>query len=387
MLVYRREQELLRVERQESERLTIVVQAYDKLSKTKTCVEHILKYAGNIPHQLWLEDNGSLDPEILAYYRSVPHPHKTIIRIEKNESSPKGINAFIPLIQTKYFLLVANDVYITPHCVENLLLCAESDPRIGMVNPVSTYTGHAQQEDLGGFTDDDDMIAKAEKFNHSDARLWDERMVLVPTAVLYKREVFDKVGLYDEDYPHDYGDNDLSFRIRRKGYKLMLCRDTFVHHDHLPSDRENPAAQAKNEAGRLVFRQKFYGLDAWDDMKTIAPALQKVAREETKTTKKILVVEPRCGTPLLDIKNYYRRQGIFDVEAHAFAAEGKYYTDLRSLTEHVVIDRLAFLAEHYQAESFDFAAICQPLAEMPEGDEVKEAVRRLVKKDGVLLTL
>lgn len=387
MLVYRKEKDVLRVERQESERLTIVVQAYGKLSKTKTCVEHILKYAGHIPHQLWLEDNGSLDPEILAYYQSVSHPHKTIIRIEENESSPNGINAFIPLIQTQYFLLVANDVYLTPRCVENLLICAESDPRIGMVNPVSPYTGHAQQEDLGGFTDDDEMIAKAEKFNHSDARLWDERMVLVPTAVLYKREVFDRVGLYDADYPHDYGDNDLSFRIRRKGYKLMLCRDTFVHHDHLPSERANPEAQAKYEAGRIVFQQKFCGLDAWDDTKPLGAAIEKVAREETKTAKKILVIEPRCGTPLLDIKNYYRRQGIFDVEAHAFAMEGKYYTDLRSLTEHVVIDRLAFLSEHYQAESFDFVAICQPLAGMSEGAALKEAAGRLVKKDGVFLTL
>lgn len=387
MLVYRREQDLLRVEQQESERLTIVVQAYKNFSKTKACVEHVLKYTGSIPHQLLLVDNGSQEPKILEFYLSVSHPNKKVVRIEKNESSIKGSNAVIPWIDTKYFLLVASDVYLTPRCVENLLICAESDPRIGMVNPVSTYTGHAQQEDLGGFTDDDDMIAKAEKFNHSDARLWDERMVLVPTAVLYKREVFDKVGLYDEDYPHDYGDNDLSFRIRRRGYKLMLCRDTFVHHDHLPGERENPEAKAKYEAGRLVFRQKFCGLDAWDDTKPLGAAIEKVAREETKTAKKILVIEPRCGTPLLDIKNYYRRQGIFDVEAHAFAAEGKYYTDLRSLTEHVVIDRLAFLSAHYQAESFDFAAICQPLAEMPEGDEVKEAVRRLVKKDGVLLTL
>lgn len=387
MLVYRKDKDVLRVERQESERLTIVVQAYRNFSKTKACVEHVLRYAGNIPHRLLLVDNGSVEPEILSFFRQVSHPNKQVVRIEKNESSIKGSNAVIPLIQTKYFLLVANDVYITPRCVENLLICAESDSRIAMVNPVSPYTGHAQQEDLGGFTDDDEMIAKAEKFNHSDARLWDERMVLVPTAVLYKREVFDQVGLYDEDYPHDYGDNDLSFRIRRKGYKLMLCRDTFVHHDHLPSERANPEAQAKYEAGRIVFQQKFCGLDAWDDTKPLGAAIEKVAREETKTAKKILVIEPRCGTPLLDIKNYYRRQGIFDVEAHAFAAEGKYYTDLRSLTEHVVIDRLAFLSEHYQAESFDFVAICQPLAELAEGEALKEAAQRLVKEDGVLLTL
>lgn len=387
MLVYRKDDKLLQIEQRARGLLTIVVQAYKNFPKTKACVEHVLKYADSIPHQLLLVDNGSPEPEILEFYLSVSHPNKKVVRIAKNESSIKGSNAVIPWIDTKYFLLVASDVYLTPRCVENLLACAESDARIGMVSPVSTNTGHAQQEDLGGFTDDADMIAKAAKFNHRDERLWDERMMLVPTAVLYKREVFDRVGLYDADYLHDYGDDDLSFRIRRGGYKLMLCRDTFVHHDHLPSERETPEAKAKYEAGREMFQKKFYGLDAWDDTKPLGAALQKVDQEETRTAKKILVVEPRCGTPLLDIKNYYRRQEIFDVEAYAFATEGKYYTDLRSLTEHVVIDRLAFLAEHYQAESFDFAAICQPLAEMPEGAEVKEAVRRLVKKDGVLLTL
>ncbi|MEM5687388.1 hypothetical protein AAHB49_17780 [Bacillus cereus] len=46
-----------------------------------------------------------------------------------------------------------------------------------------------------------------------------------------KKEVIDKIGLLDERFsPGNFEDDDYSFRIRREGYKLILCKDTFIHH-------------------------------------------------------------------------------------------------------------------------------------------------------------
>ena len=74
---------------------------------------------------------------------------------------------------------------------------------------------------------------KAALFNKSNPAKWEEKIRLIPTAALYRREVFDTVGLYDAGFMHDFGDDDFTFRVRRAGYKLILCRDTFVHHDHI----------------------------------------------------------------------------------------------------------------------------------------------------------
>lgn len=45
--------------------------------------------------------------------------------------------------------------------------------------------------------------------------------------MLIKRTVLDKVGLLDERFtPGNFEDDDISVRIIKEGYKLMLCKDS-----------------------------------------------------------------------------------------------------------------------------------------------------------------
>lgn len=63
---------------------------------------------------------------------------------------------------------------------------------------------------------------------------------------------------------HDFGDDDFTFRVRRAGYKLILCRDTFVHHDH-NQEALPPERLAISQRSREFFREKYFGVDAWED--------------------------------------------------------------------------------------------------------------------------
>lgn len=373
------EKELFRY-KPEQELLTIVVHAYGRIDKTKQCVEHILRYAKGVPHTLILSDNGTPTDELLDYYRSVKHPKKKITRIEKNETSIKGMNPVLRQIETKYILLVMNDTYLTPGALENLMVCMESDPKIAFVSPVSSNTPCAQGESLGGFSGDEEMIKKAEKFNKSNPRLWAQRMRIGPQAALLRRTALEKVGLFDDDYMHEYGDDDLCIRLRRAGYKLILCRDTFVHHDHLRTDYSNEYVLERTRNGAALIKQKFH-VDPDQDTLSVAQHIQRVAREESHTAKKVLAVNPGCGTPCLDLRNYYNRQGITDVEVYAFSREARFYADLCSVADHVVIDRMEFISEHYSEEMFDFIVCCQ------SNGYIEDIGRRFVKKDGILLMI
>lgn len=49
--------------------------------------------------------------------------------------------------------------------------------------------------------------------------------------MLIKKSVIDNVGVLDELFtPGNFEDDDLSFRMIESGYKLLLCKDTFIHH-------------------------------------------------------------------------------------------------------------------------------------------------------------
>ncbi|WP_044974686.1 glycosyltransferase [Ruminococcus sp. HUN007] len=56
--------------------VTILVQTYNGLNKTKKCVESILKTISGIDCDLWLIDNGSTDGT-LEYFKNVEYEKKT----------------------------------------------------------------------------------------------------------------------------------------------------------------------------------------------------------------------------------------------------------------------------------------------------------------------
>ena len=102
---------------------------------------------------------------------------------------------------------------------------------MGAVSCVANYVSNRQQIDVPYGTDMEAMQAFAAGFNHSDPAKWEERPHLVGFCYLFRREVYEAVGGLDERFtPGNFEDNDYSLRILEQGYKLLLLRDTFIHH-------------------------------------------------------------------------------------------------------------------------------------------------------------
>jgi GT2 family glycosyltransferase len=49
--------------------------------------------------------------------------------------------------------------------------------------------------------------------------------------MLVSREVFDAIGLLDEDFFFSFEDLDLCLRAKRAGFSTVLAASTFVHHE------------------------------------------------------------------------------------------------------------------------------------------------------------
>ena len=251
---------------QQTTKVIVIVQAYGKIEKTKRCVENILRYTKEIPFELWLLDNGSEENDILEFFKSVDYEPKKIIRITKNITGVFAVNRLIHQLTSEYFAIVNNDIIVTKNWLKNLIICMDSDPKIGAACPVSTNISNNQLEVLEGFSDLEEMQKKAARFNKSDKRKWEERLRIIPTAMLFRREMLDDIGVFDVGFVHDFGDDDFFFRARRAGYQLIVCRDTFVHHDHNMMERDISGLEMKrSQMGREAFQKKYQGLDAWED--------------------------------------------------------------------------------------------------------------------------
>lgn len=148
--------------------VSIIIQAYNRLDKTKRCVESVLAYTTGVDYDLILLDNGSEDAT-LEYFQTIPHEKKTVVHITKN------LGPAFPLFMLslnslgRFICILQNDLIVTNHWMENLLACMKSDERIGMVNPVCCNTSNLQCVDLP-YANYQEMQEKAAQFNRSSPR-------------------------------------------------------------------------------------------------------------------------------------------------------------------------------------------------------------------------
>jgi GT2 family glycosyltransferase len=367
---------------------SIAVCGYNRLQKTRYCIESILKYTSDVDYELILVDNGSND-ETLEYFKSVAYEKKRIIRVTKNIGFTFAFRYLGTIFSGKYFVLVNNDVYVTKNWLSNLLRCYESDPRIGFAEPVSSNVSNLQQVDID-FRDFDEMQEKAAEYNVSDPLKWEERMRLISLIMIFPRAVVDTVGLFDPAFVHDFAEDDLAIRLRRNGYKLVLCKDTWVCHDHdfrNIEDKDPDAFQASIGSGRAIYREKYHGIDAWDDINnfehTLLSPLDFVSFPVTGISA--LSVDVRCGTPVLEIRNRLRIRGRTDIESRAFTTQAKYFLDLQTTGADVNCDRIDFIQSHYADGAFDIVALGEPVNTYPAPITLLQQLYNFLKSSGLLL--
>ena len=324
-----------------------------RLEKLKRCIDSVLKYGQDVKFKLVLMNNGG-SQAITDYFESIKYNDKMIIKITKNISAPHGGGILQRFVKTKYMVELFNDNIVTPNWLTNMLFCLESDPQIGIAFPMCTNTSCEQEPPFGDRTVEE-LIQLAKTYNCSDSSKWEERICCIPQGAVFRRAAFDLAGIYDKGYMHEYGDDDLSLRIRRAGYKLILCKDTVIIHDHDYS--LEPATKYKVSQGEDGFKKKFYGLEPHlDFLNWVFPWIEKVEIKQQELYK-ILGIEVRAGTPILDIKNKAYMAGNKKFQCESFSTNAKYYEDLSSLCSRVCTDsdelRLSFLFKG----NYDFIVI------------------------------
>ena len=134
----------------------------------------------------------------------------------------------------------------------------------------------------------------ATKYNKYDKTKWEERQKLIGFCMLIKREALEKVGLLDEQFsPGNYEDDDYSIRLIKKGYKLYLCKDTFIHHYGSVSFANNEKYLKILLYNEQKFKNK-WGFTSKDDM-CIYKNYVKIIKN-TKKINKPKILELYCGT-------------------------------------------------------------------------------------------
>lgn len=360
--------------------VSVLVLAYNHIDYTRQCIESLYKYTTDVDFELITINNGSTD-ETEQFFNSLPNEKK--ISFPENIGVDKAINHGFRIAEGKYTLNLSNDIIVTRNWLSNLVTCMESDEKIAMVVPVCGFSSNYQQVNLK-YDSLDEMQILMKTYNTSNPSLWEERMRLVTYTCLFRTDVQRSIGGFDEDFnPGAYDDDAISFTIRRGGYKLMLARDTYVHHF---GSVTFSAEYAKNNIAvrnRILFMQKF-GIDSWS-ASLIDFNIVDITDVPEKGPVSILGIGSSCGASILQVKNKLREKGILDVSLDYYSQLPSCMTDLATICRKCVMGFPKDVKQHF-SEPYDLIIVEAETDKLENLESFYTDLCSMLKEDGQLIT-
>ena len=197
----------------------------------KRCFDSIL--AQTYPYiELILVDNASEDGSVDFVKQN--YPQVKVYVNEKNLGFCGGNNVGIRRATGDYIALMNNDAVMDPNCVAEMVRTIEKDPQVGAVATKILLEDKPTHLDAAGIGVCLDGLAigrgrmeAADKYNEEK-----EVFFVSDCMSLYRKEMVEDIGLYDEDFFAYAEETDLGWRARLKGWKTIYNPRAIATHSH-----------------------------------------------------------------------------------------------------------------------------------------------------------
>ena len=162
-----------------------------------------------------------------------------------------------------YVFILNPDTTIDKNCIENLLDGMERN-KADIVGPKIYFSGSKKIWYAGGIFDKQNVIGKHRGVDEEDKGQYDspvETDFVSGAAIMVRKEVFEKIGLFDEKYFLYYEDSDFCEKAKRAGFKVFYIPDAVVYHENAASaGLGSPLQDYYITRNRMLFASKFLPL-------------------------------------------------------------------------------------------------------------------------------
>lgn len=210
-------------------KITAVVVTFNRLNLLQRVIASLQKQSVHI-HDIIIVNNGSTD----GTKEWLDKQNKLHIIHQENVGGSGGFYRGIQeasKTECDWIWCMDDDVFPSEHCLENLLIYASKDNKIGIACPHrlmsgKTFTGEAKTLNLSNpFKDMHDNGLMPEDVEAN------ETVDIVGMAFegpLIKKEVVEKIGLPNKKLFILYDDTDYSYRTILEGYRVIVVRDALM---------------------------------------------------------------------------------------------------------------------------------------------------------------
>ena len=207
--------------------VSIIIPAWNEAERIRDCLLNATRQT-IMPHEVLVVDNGSTDGSAQwLKEREIP-----TIFLGENTGFSGAVNVGIRAAKTPYVILLNNDTKVHGDYVEAMVRAIERSPRIFSVSSKMIQMYHPELMDDAG--DMYTVLGWAYQRGVGQPSGGYRRPVKVFSAcagaAIYRREVFEEIGYFDENHFAYLEDLDVGYRAKIFGYDNVYCPEAVVYH-------------------------------------------------------------------------------------------------------------------------------------------------------------
>lgn len=245
--------------------IDIIIPIYNAYQYTVDCIESVIRNTDLENNTLILINDKSTDERIKEFLDGLVGTCKGNVQVMHNEVNLGFIgtvNKGMSLSENDVILL-NSDTEVTPRWLEKMTEAAQINKNVGTV---TSLTNNGTICSVPNFCEDNEIPNNftvdeyAEVIERTSLKLYPSIPTAVGFCMYIKREVIDKVGLFDaETFGKGYGEeNDFCCRAIEHGYYHILADDTFVYHKGSTSFLGDKEKYINNNLRLLNKRYPYY---------------------------------------------------------------------------------------------------------------------------------
>jgi GT2 family glycosyltransferase len=213
-------------------RVSVIILNWNRKDYLKKCLPTVLTQDyGNF--SVILVDNASTDGSVDFVRQTFPAVE--IISLDRNYEFAKANNIGIAKAfsdQAMFVALLNNDTIAEKSWLSRLVGGIEEDKKIGIVASKLLRMDTPEILDATGHVFLDGIIHDR-GFGELDRGQYDTKLEVIggcAAAVLYRKEMLEQIGFFDEQFGYGYEDAELSWRAYRRGWKARYIPGAIVYH-------------------------------------------------------------------------------------------------------------------------------------------------------------
>jgi GT2 family glycosyltransferase len=234
--------------------VSVLIVNYNTRALLQRCLTSIFANKGSLAIEVFVADNNSDDgsPDMVES----EFPEVSLVRNAENLGYTQAINRLLPLAKGRYHLLLHSDLELLPETLNSFMEFFEKHPRAGILGANLYYPdGTPNHCEIFFPNFKNDLLALSLRLlrrlpvgrqlvgNHSPLE-WPHKSTsqvnwVWNACMIARREVFETIGFFDDNFFVWYSDWDLCKRAAEVGFTVHYVHPaTAIHHERQSFDKK-----------------------------------------------------------------------------------------------------------------------------------------------------